>query len=142
MWSFERRWAQAILEAYAPPSGPGLAPRPGEVDYLGTLDRMVGYSGGRGRAGFRAALWLVALSPMWSLRGFGSIVRLGLEARTTLLSELMKHRVHPVRELTNLLKVVAAFAMLSTPSVRARSGYDRVETQKAQLRVVQEEARS
>jgi hypothetical protein len=55
-----------------------------------------------------------------------TVSKLAIERRTDLLRELLAHRAFVVRELVTLLKLSAAMALLGTPSVRARSGYDHV----------------
>jgi hypothetical protein len=122
---FERRWAGALLEAFAPPGGPGLAPEPGEVDYVAGMQRMLGSFTKRAALGLRAALWIGALAPIWMGARLSSIARVPLARRTEIVQRLLVHRLFLVRELMFLLKTVASFALLGTPSVRERSNYDR-----------------
>jgi hypothetical protein len=77
--------------------------------------------------GLRLALWMVVLSPLWLLGRFATFSRLALRERTELLARLLRHTSGGVRELSLLLKFTAAVALLGTPSVRARSGYDNVK---------------
>jgi hypothetical protein len=123
----ERRWARALLEAFAPTGGPGLAPRAGEVDFLATFTTLTRRARPRAAWGLRLAVWLAALAPMWLWGRLRTITGLDREARAQLLDELLRHRSFPVRELTLLLKLAAAMALLGTESVRARSGYDHVQ---------------
>jgi hypothetical protein len=123
--AFERRWAHAVLEAFAPPGGVGLAPRPGEVDYVGGMQRMLGSFTTRAALGLRAGLWMAALAPLWMGGRLASMARMSLDARTELVRRLLVHRLFLVRELTFLLKTAASFALLGTSSIRARSNYDR-----------------
>lgn len=127
MTAFERRWTAAVLEAFAPPGGPGLAPRPGEVDYVATFATLMRRTRPAAAWGLRLAIWLAALAPFWLRGRLHTVTGLTHEARARLLDELLRHRSFPVRELTLLLKVSAAMALLGTPSVRARSGYDHVQ---------------
>lgn len=127
MTPFERRWAQALLEAFAPPGGPGLAPREGEVDYLGTFATLARRARPHAAWGLRIAVWLAALAPMWLWGRLRTVSGLSRGARARLLEELLAHRSFPVRELTLLLKLSASMALLGTSSVRARSGYDHVQ---------------
>ena len=128
MMAFEKRWARHLLAAFAPPEGPGLAPAPGEVDYLGVLARMVRGASPWAALGLRLAIWIAALAPLWLWGKVTTISKLAAERRTQLLRELLGHRAFVVRELTLLLKLSASMALLGTPTVRARSGYDQVET--------------
>lgn len=128
MLSFERRWARQLLGAFAPGGGPGLAPIEGEVDYVGALGRMMRGATPLAALGMRLALWLVALAPFWLWGRLTTVTRLAADRRTELLCQLLCHRAFAVRELTLLLKLCAAMALLGTPTVRARSGYDVSET--------------
>ena len=143
----ERRQAVAILEAFAPPrdeeprpeepldddapSGERpvrkarLAPRKGEVDYLRAVSRMMAASTAKARLGIHVALLLVALAPLWFCGKLATMAGLALEQRTAILEKLARHPFFAVRDLTLLLKLGAAFALLGTASVRARSQYDR-----------------
>lgn len=106
--------------------GPGLAPLEGEVDYLGVLETMRRRATRLAALGLRAAIWLLALAPIWTGRSLRTISGLPRAARASLLSELLVHRAFAVRELSLLLKLCASMALLGTRSVRARSGYDDV----------------
>lgn len=132
MMRFERRWAQHLLAAFAPvSSGEGLAPRPEEVDYLGVLARMRAKASPLAALGLRLAVWIAALAPLWLWGKVTTISALAIERRSQLLRELLGHRAFAVRELTMLLKLCAAMALLGTPSVRERSGYDALDTTRA-----------
>jgi hypothetical protein len=125
----ERRQAVAILEAFAPPredeAPKQLAPKKGEVDYLRAVTRMMAASTGKARLGIHVALLLVALAPLWLCGKLATMAGLALEQRTAILERLARHPFFAVRDLTLLLKLGAAFALLGTASVRARSQYDR-----------------
>jgi hypothetical protein len=124
MMGFERRWARHVLAAFAPVGGPGLAPVLDEVDYEGALRRMMRGASPLAAAGMRLALWIAALAPIWLWGRVTTVTRLAVERRPELLRQLLGHRAFAVRELTMLLKLCAAMALLGTPSVRARSSYD------------------
>ena len=135
MTRWELSWAVEVLAAFAPSStevrgggGRELAPRDGEVDYLRTWRRMVRGSTPLARLGLRAGLWMVTFAPIWLLGRFATFSELARAERTELLSRLLRHKGLFVRELSLLLKFAAAVALLGTPSVRARSGYDNVQT--------------
>lgn len=135
MTRLEHAWAVEVLAAFAPTSearvSPALrddaplAPREGEVDYLRAFRRMLAGSTPLAALGLRFALWMVALAPIWALGRFVTFSTLGRAERTELLSKLLRHGSLVVRELALLLKLTAAFALLGTPSVRERSGYDK-----------------
>ena len=127
MMGFERRWARHLLAAFAPGEGPGLAPLPGEVDYVATFARMYREATPLAALGLRLALWIAALAPLWLWGKLATISKVAVERRPQLLRELLVHRAFAVRELSLLLKLTASMALLGTPSVRARSGYDHVQ---------------
>ena len=125
--NIERRWLEAIMEGFAPPgSGDAehLAPEPGEVDYVGTFELLNGAGGPKVRYGVRAAVMLIASSPLWAQLRPTFIDRLDADERVSLLGDLLEHPLQIVRELTLLMKVQASMALLREPTVRARSRYD------------------
>ena len=121
----EQRWLEAALAGFAPEDGPRLAPRPGEVDWRASFERMADSSNGQAKVGMRAAVWLAGLAPMWLEGRPHTLIGLAPEERASLLERLLAHRSFAVRELVLLLKLQAAFALLGTATARARSGYDR-----------------
>ena len=129
MTRFERRWARQLLAGFAPTGGPGLSPLPDEVDYERAVLRMRREGTPLAALGVRLAIWIAALAPLWLWGKLATITvgALAVERRAELLRELLVHRVFAVRELTLLLKLCATMALLGTPSVRARSGYDHVQ---------------
>ncbi|HET6334296.1 MAG TPA: hypothetical protein VFG30_13830 [Polyangiales bacterium] len=150
MTRWEHIWAVEVLAAFAPAAEPRngssqpsknsqLAPREGEVDYLRTFRRMHAGSTPLAGLGLRFALWMVALAPLWLLGRFATFSKLARAERTELLSRLLRHTNLVVRELALLLKLTAAFALLGTPSVRERSGYDKPQ---AAANVVREARRA
>jgi hypothetical protein len=131
----ERRWAEQALAAFAPDGGTGLVPQPGEVDYATAFHRMLQEVTPWAALGLRLGLWLVALAPLWLWQRARTIGSLAVGERPALLRALLVHRVFAVRELTLLLKLCAAMALLGAPSVRARSGYDRVQEAESGVRL-------
>jgi hypothetical protein len=124
MTSWEQTWAEAVLTAFLVDGSPGLNTKQGEVDYLSTMRRM--RNGGTALAAFglRAAVWMVATAPLWLLGRFVMFGTLAASERSEVLARLLNHKTFAVRELTLLLKLTAAMALLGTASVRARSHYD------------------
>jgi hypothetical protein len=126
MTHWENSWATEVLSAFTQEGATGLTPTPGEVDYLRTYARMRRGSTKLAAFGLRAALWMVALAPLWFFGRLATFSRLARRERSELLGRLLVHHSFAVRELTMLLKLTAAMALLGTSSVRARSGYDDV----------------
>lgn len=134
----ERSWTRAILAAFAPPEQASqqtgdparaacLYPRPGEVDYLRAFHRMSQAATRKAAFGLRVAVLLIGLSPMWLGRRLKLFTQLSMREQTEVLAQLLRHRLFAVRELTLLMKFVAAMALLGHDDVRTRSGYDRVQ---------------
>lgn len=125
MFGFERRWALAVLEGYAPPgTSKGLAPRAGEVEYMRALDRMMSASQRLAAFGLRVGIWIAIFSPLFLLGRLRLLSSFAIEDRAPLLDRLLRHRAFLIRELALLLKLGASFALMASPTVRARTGYD------------------
>lgn len=133
MRSFERRWVRVVLGSFAAEGSSELAPRAGEVDYLGTFLGMRASARPVARIGLRLALWLVALSPLWYGRRWCTFAGLSLDERQGLLGRLLEHPALAVRESAFMMKLAACLALFASDSLRARSGYDPV-AQVVQLR--------
>ncbi len=76
--------------------------------------------------GLHAAVWLVALSPVWMLGRPQTIDEVPAETRTELIAKMVSHRLFFVRGLATLLKLATSLALMRSPAVRARTRYDRV----------------
>lgn len=129
MTPLERRWAVDLLSAFAPETesaASGLAPLPGEVDYLTMFLRMRARATRLAALGLRAAVWIIALAPLWQRGRMQTLSALTAHARASKLAELLVHPSFIVRELALLLKLVASMALFAAPGVRARSAYDDV----------------
>lgn len=124
MFSFERRWALCILATFAPSESPGLAAPAGEVDYLRAFETLRLRSTRLAGLGLRAAVWLVALSPLWLGLSLRTLPSLPGPTRLDVLARLLEHPRFAIREATFLLKLTACLALLGKDSLRARSGYD------------------
>ncbi len=124
MLLFERRWAQVILDSFAPPEGPGLAPRPGEVSTLVAFDTLRAGCSKPARLALRAAVWLVTFSPLWLIGRMRRFPALAGSERLAVLGKLLEHPVFIVREAAFLLKTVACMGLLASEEMRKRSGYD------------------
>jgi hypothetical protein len=121
---FERRWIVAIMSAFTTPEGE-LTVADGEADYVYAAELMAAGSRLKARVGLRVAVWVVALAPAWALGRAQTLDELPAAGRTELIARLLDHRAYLVRGLATLLKLTATLAMMRSPAVRARSGYDR-----------------
>lgn len=138
---WEKRWLTAIFEGFAPPAASTsadvglLQPRPDEVDWAGAFVQLNEGGSPIAQGGLRAAIHLIGTSPAWMGAGAATMDALPVEARAALLDKLAQHPLRLVRELTWLMKVQASMALFGTPSVRARSGYDRARADKTPVRL-------
>ncbi|MCS6798522.1 MAG: hypothetical protein NZ898_08325 [Myxococcota bacterium] len=124
MLRFERRWAHDVMSSFAPPGGPGLAPDPGRVDFVGALRTQMRASTPLAALGLRLAVWMAALAPLWTLGRLRTIRGLRPAERAAVLARLLRSRLYLVRELTLFLKLAACFALFRVPELRAQSHYD------------------
>lgn len=144
--AFERRQAAAILEAYAPPRAESadepkegtfdddaktsgerkvrlLVPRPGEVEYIGPVLKMMAASTSKARLGIHLGLAIATFAPLWLTGRFRTMAGLPVEERTPIICRLVKHENFLVRELMLLLKIGVSLGLIGTPSVRARTRF-------------------
>jgi hypothetical protein len=122
---FERRWIVAIMSGFLSPDGE-LTVREGEVDHLATAEVMAEGSNAKAALGLHAAVWLLALAPVWMLGRAQTLDELPAAMRTEVLSNALSHRTYLVRGLATLLKLATTLAMMRSPAVRARTHYDQV----------------
>lgn len=125
MFAFERAWIHPVLSGFAPEATrEGLVPREGEVDYVRAFHLMRNASTPLAQLGIRIALFMAATAPLWMTFRFKTMAGLRQEQRAPILSRMLEHKVFFVRELTMLLKIGASFALVGTPSIRARANVD------------------
>ena len=65
----------------------------------------------------RAAIWLVWLSPLWTLRAPRTFGGLSDDDRAVLLEALLHHSTYPVRQAVNYLKLVSCSVLLGSVPV-------------------------
>lgn len=133
----EKRWLEALFDGFAPATDDAerLAPRAGEVDPAAVFERLNGFGGLKVRVGVRLALAFLASAPIWESRRLAFIDALDTEERTALLEALSDHPLQLVQELTLLMKVQTAMALLGAPEVRARSRYDHQRAEQTPVRL-------
>jgi hypothetical protein len=116
----ENRWAEAAMSAIFPGSAEnGLADiRAMDVArFLRQLMRSVPF---QAAFGVRAAVWLVALAPLFVLGRFATIVGLTTADRERVVSKLVVSRSYVVRSLVLILKTMGALLYAGDGTVRAR----------------------
>ena len=121
--AFERRWFLTLCDAVLP-SGAHDRIAIGAADV--PLDRFVDDVFARApfqmRLGIRAATWVLTWLPLFwrlELRPFG---RLSRADQVALLDGLAGSRLYVVREIPNLIKIVACMGWAGTPEVQRQLG--------------------
>ncbi len=117
---FEDRWAEAAMGAIypgSPESGFADIRAMGVGRFLRQLLRSVPF---HAAFGVRAAVWLVALAPLFMLGRFTTIVGLTTADRERVVASLVVHRWYVVRSLVLILKTMGALLYAGDGAVRAR----------------------
>jgi hypothetical protein len=113
-------WAEAALGSIFPGSdGEGLAGI-GAMNvraFMGDVLRTVPF---QAALGLRAAIWLIALSPLLLLGRLTTIVHLAQGDRESLVSRLVASRWYAIRSLVLLLKTIGALLYAGDDGVRSR----------------------
>lgn len=122
----------AVLSAFLGETGASFPAPRASIDYDAAYRRVLLASNPRAALGLRLARWLVAWSPLWACFRVRTLRGLPLAERARLVSQLLSHRWFVVRELTLLLKFVAALALFANPEVRALSHYDALDRHDAE----------
>lgn len=121
--SFERRWLLTICDTIIPSDSHDELTAGASAAPLGAFfDDVFARSPVDMRAGIRAATWVITWLPLFwrlKLRPFG---RLRREDRVALLTSLAGSRFYLVREIPNLLKIIACMGWSSMPAVQAQLG--------------------
>jgi hypothetical protein len=128
--SFEHAWTEAAFDAIYPeppeshlPHGirsmPGcpLGGEPGRF-----FDHLLASIPLEQAVGLRLTLWLVALSPLFMIRRFGTIASIAPEERTRVLERLVTSPSYVVRQLAMSFKAVATLLYVQSPAVRKAMG--------------------
>lgn len=116
----EHSWAQAALVAMFPGSrDDGFADIAG-MDVHGYLVEVMRSLPFKARLGLRAAVWLVALAPLFVLRRVATIRGLAPADGERVVAALCASRSYGVRSLVMLLKTFGALLYAGDDRIRAR----------------------
>lgn len=85
--------------------------------------------------GLRAALWMVALAPLWLLRRPATILGLGAAERQVVLERLLASPVYAVRQLALTFKALASMIYAQSAEARAAMTTSLVRGKVISLRV-------
>lgn len=111
---FERRWREALLVAALPP----LAAHARD----GFWERVAEAAPPIARLGVRVAVWALTLSPPLLIGRWRTFGALNDDERDLVLVRAASHRWYPVRQLADLVKLMACFALFRHREVRAPMG--------------------
>ncbi|HEY3817331.1 MAG TPA: hypothetical protein VGL81_09185 [Polyangiaceae bacterium] len=117
---FEDRWAEAAMGAIFPGSAEGGLADIRALDvrrFLRQLMRSVPF---QAAFGVRAAVWLVALAPLFVLGRFATIAGLAMADRERVVATLVVSKSYVVRSLVLILKTMGALLYAGDGAVRAR----------------------
>jgi hypothetical protein len=126
--TFEKRWMLSLFAAVLPPSSStGRLPAGGDSPHLAHfIDEFWRRAPASGKLGLRAATWILALAPLlWRLK-LRPFHRLVPKDRQAFLESAAASRLYLVRELPNLVKMVACLAYCALPGVPAAIGLPEV----------------
>lgn len=126
---FERAWADAAFDAIypePPSSTDGAASKRHLVHGIRRmhpaqfLDETIAEAPLEPAIGLRLALWLVALSPIFLLRTFGTIASVRGDVRVRAIELLLASRIYAVRQLTLSLKALATMLYARSPAIHVQ----------------------
>jgi hypothetical protein len=117
---FENEWACAALGAIFPGSSEDGLADIGGMDVRGFLAEVMASLPFKPALGLRAAIWLVALAPLFVVGRFASLTRLGQADRERVIARLLASPSYGLRSLVMLLKTFGALLYAGDDRVRAR----------------------
>jgi hypothetical protein len=116
----EATWAEAAMGAIFPgSSAEGLADIRA-MDLRGFLAQVMATVPLQAAFGLRAAVWIVALAPLFVLGRLATIAGLDQAEREKVITVLLAHRSYALRSLVMILKTIGALLYAGDDAVRAR----------------------
>jgi hypothetical protein len=124
-FTFERRWLLAIFAAMLPaqPAGP-LTKGVDDVPLDRFLEDFLPGAPAQVRLGLRAATWLITFAPLWATFRPRIFPWLPSAEGAALLGRLSRSRIHLIRELPELLKLVVTMGYFALPEAQRALGAD------------------
>ena len=116
----ERRWARSALGTMFPSGVDPRVPGADVVDAGESLADVCRAVPARVALGIRAAVWIIALAPVFVLFRLRTLSGLDAAARERVVLTLLSSRLYFVRQLTLLLKAFGALIFVAAPGVRAK----------------------
>jgi hypothetical protein len=119
--SFERRWVRAILDTIFPRANRGALPLGAvDLDIDGFFDGLFAQAPFESSLGLRAAIWFLALAPLFVIGRFATFAGLTVEDRERVYLKLAASRIYVVRSLVIALKAIGSLLYCGDPTVRGR----------------------
>jgi len=119
LMKFEHRWVEAVYDGMFPAKADVRIPVGArDADMVGLFEDAREAVPARVAFGLRIAVWLVALSPLFTIGKLVTIGGLAGADRERVLLALLSSPLYFVRQLTMLLKAFGALFFLSVPGVR------------------------
>ncbi len=116
--TFERGWARSALSTMFPSGVHARVPGADVIDIGTALQDVLHNVPARVALGLRAAVWLLALAPMFVLFRFRTLPSLDAETRERVVLALLSSRSYAIRQLALLLKAFGALMFVAAPGVR------------------------
>ena len=117
---FEHRWAETAMGAIFPGSAESGLRDIRAMDVRAFLRQLMRSVPFQAALGLRAAVWLVALAPLFVLGRFTTIVGLAVADRERVVATLAVNKSYVVRSLVFILKSMGALLYAGDAGVRAR----------------------
>ena len=117
---FERRWARDLFQALYPPGPhPVFAQGLSAPDADRVLEEAIAHWPLPGMLALRAAIWVLALSPLFVVGRPRTLSGLAPEERTKVLARLYESPIYLVRNFVVLVKTLAGIHYMGQPAVRS-----------------------
>ncbi|MBW1880539.1 MAG: hypothetical protein JRI25_03980 [Deltaproteobacteria bacterium] len=118
----EQRWRDCLLAAVLPPDPATGRAGIGDLDLREFWEQLQRVAPPLIQLGLRAAVWVLTWSPVFLLGRLRSFGGLSPEERDTLLVRAAGSRWYLLRQLADLLKLMACFAYFRHQSIREKLG--------------------
>src|SRR5258706_2747986 len=119
--SFERRWVRAVWDTIFRGADRGASPLGAtDLDVDGFLDELFAQAPFESSLGLRAAIWFLAMAPLFVIGRFATFEGLALEDRERVYLKLAASRVYVVRSLVIALKAIGSLLYCGDATVRGR----------------------
>lgn len=131
----ETTWTEAAMGAIFPGSRDAGLADIRAMDLRGFVAEVMRTVPFQAALGFRLAVWIVALAPLFILGRFATIAGLDQAGRQKVITTLLASRSYAVRSLVMILKTIGALLYAGDDTVRARMNAPAPKKELVSLRV-------